>query len=520
LALERLYYVQIQGAFAMKRQIWHSKNDNIFFAFFQTERKTMKIISKWSLLVLPFFFVLLNAKAVHINYRDAFNQSDIHKRYENLLKSWGCDTNVFDQVQPSTLAQTKIDGEDLIELEKKYQKACLKRLFSVRRRAITTPALASLVMIGLMACSTTVISRTLTKNSYLQSYSIYNSISSCIPMFGSILEAIHNLVFPRVHPLDTLEEHFAKNKCFIPKTLWPAITEKFMIARNNQFEQQANMNFLYFALGLTTYKPKLTLHLSKNDVQGVIDELHQRIDQFFGDYYQPKTTQTCCQLIKLNVSKFVLNLLGSHDNPPRYISFHGPAGIGKTFFVRQLSEWIEELLPGTVNFESMVIASPEELEGNKQRPGAILRVLNNQLKADKRGSVVFIDEATWLNDPRMASCAKRVFNGDQSTLSTDYFGVGIDGVGVNLTMPPMLIFVASNEEIKNPALKSRFDVIKYPLPSQKALVEHACAIAAKSTILNNAHIPSKAKIENWIVSDNINNFRSAQAGIERFVLSQ
>ena len=121
MALERLYCVQIQGAFAMKRQIWHSKNDNIFFSFFQTERKTMKIISKWSLLVLPFFFVLLNAKAVQINYRDAFNQSDIHKRYENLLKSWGCDTNVFDQVQPSTHAQTKIDGKDLIELEKKYQ---------------------------------------------------------------------------------------------------------------------------------------------------------------------------------------------------------------------------------------------------------------------------------------------------------------------------------------------------------------------------------------------------------------
>lgn len=488
---------------------------------------SVKVLSKTSLFVLSLFFVLLcsNTHAnrgpslAQINYRDAFNQSDIHRQYEQLLRNWDCDINVFDQVQTSTLPQKKIDGTNLIKLEKNYQKTCLKRLFAARRWAITKSARENLTLICLLACATVTVKHLLGKDSFGGSISVFSGLFNSVYLLQDVIHAGYNLAFPEAHPLNILEKCFAKNQCFIPRTLWPAIIEKFMIARQNQFEQRTSMDFLEFALGLTVYKPKSTLQPSHDSAQRVILELHKRIDQFFSDYQQ-ETTQECCQLIKLNVSKFVLNLLGNNDNPPRYIYFHGPAGIGKTYFVLQLSEWIEELMPGSVRFESMIITSPDELEGNRGRPGAMLRVLRNQLIADKRGSVVFIDEATWLNESNMVSSAKRVFNGDQSTLSTDYFGGGIDGAGINLAIPPMLIFVASNEEIKEPALKSRFDVIKYPLPTQKALAEHAHAVATKSTILNNAHIPRKAKIENWIASDNIASFRHAQAGIEQFVLSQ
>jgi hypothetical protein len=106
-----------------------------------------------------------------------------------------------------------------------------------------------------------------------------------------------------------------------------------------------------------------------------------------------------------------------------------------------------------------------------------LRVLRNQCQAKKKGSMVFMDEANWLNEPPFEATSKRVFNGAQSKLTTCYFGTGIDGTGVKLDVPPMLVIVASNNEIKEPALKSRFDCIDFPMPTEAALQNYAGQLA-------------------------------------------
>ena len=54
---------------------------------------------------------------------------------------------------------------------------------------------------------------------------------------------------------------------------------------------------------------------------------------------------------------------------------------------------------------------------------------------------------------------KRVFNGNCASLKTQYFGGGIDGTGIELAMPKILIICASNDDkIEDEALSSRFDV--------------------------------------------------------------
>jgi hypothetical protein len=83
-----------------------------------------------------------------------------------------------------------------------------------------------------------------------------------------------------------------------------------------------------------------------------------------------------------------------------------------------------------------------------------------------------MDEANWLNKEVMISPAKRVFNGELAQLSTSYFGPGIDGAGVQLEIPPMLVILSANESIQDEALRSRFDLMKFPSPTQRALAEY------------------------------------------------
>ncbi len=188
--------------------------------------------------------------------------------------------------------------------------------------------------------------------------------------------------------------------------------------------------------------------------------LSTKIDQFFENYEEldPKQKND----LKKNAQRFLGQLLGEHKSP-RYLYLVGPGGIGKTHFARQMVQWFEEICPNALNLQELAISAAEELEGNASRPGAFLRVLRNQYQAGKRGSMVFMDEANWLNEPSFEATSKRVFNGAQSKLSTSYFGTGVDGTGVQLNVPPMLVIVASNNEIKEPALKSRFDCINFPI---------------------------------------------------------
>ncbi len=452
----------------------------------------------------------------NVNYRYAFDQKKIHQRFKDLLIAQGCAENLFDH--SSEIEQKEIDTQTLDKKEKHFQKACLQQLSSAHRWALAEPAIASLTTLGIITVASVIVTKMLDKDSFGGSFSIFNSIFGLVFTLGDLAQHGYKFLFPQQSALAHLEKQFAVNQRFIPKDLWPVIIEKFTLAQQNQFEQRMCMNFLEFTLGLTTYKPKPLPKNTANSIEQIIQTLHKKIDQFFEDY-QLEGTEKSIQIIKVNVSKFILSLIEQKDHTPRYIYFHGPAGIGKTYFVDRLSRWVEELIPGGVRFESMIITSAEELEG-RNSPGTILRVLRNQMKANKRGSVIFMDEATWLNNPGMESAAKRTFNCDQSKISTSYFGDGIDGTGIKLDAPPMLIFAASNDEIKDPALKSRFDVVNFPMPNQTALARHAQMVAKKSKLLTTSNIPDEITVQSWIDSEKIDNFREIEANIEQFSLLQ
>jgi len=476
-----------------------------------------------------------------MNYRLAFDQKKIHQKFRQLMSRWGCAENVFGAVLPSDAIAITVPASEESELseqeheplledeestgnlqdqaeEERYQKACLSKLYSARRWAITEDAREAFITLSLLATAATTLNLVLPSDSMGGSFGVFAAVFNAAFLMRPIIRSGCNLLVPPANPLEMLEEQFVKAQCFIPKKLWPIIREKFMLARTNQFQQRTCMDFLEFALGLTLYKPKTTLATSST-IERNMHELFERIDTFFAQY-ENQSTENLWKL-KQNISKFILSILGPNcDDAPRYIYLHGPGGIGKTYFVNQLAQWIEELIPHSVQVENLDITTADELEGNSQRPGAMLTVLRNQLMKNKRGSVVFMDEATWLNRHDMISTAKRVFNGDQSKISTSYFGNGIDGSGIELEIPPMLIFVASNEEIKDPALKTRFDSIDFPMPTKERLLQYAKDVAAESNLIteNNIRLDS-FDFEKWLKESEVNNFRDVASQIVPAILS-
>jgi hypothetical protein len=455
---------------------------------------------------------------MQINYQNAFGQAKIHEQYKDLMFALNCQENVFTKTEISTSTLPQLEDKQIKKLQKEFQSACINQLKRSQRWVILEPACESITLIALIAITTKAIMYTAGKDSIGGSFSIFSAFMNAADLSINIIRSGFNLAFPPTHPLNSLELLFAKNQCFIPNALWPIIVEKFTIARQNQFEQRIAMGFLEFALGLTIYQQPTPIKDIAN-MNTVIDELHKRIDAFFA-YYNDASNGESCRLLKINIAKFVLAIAGDTSICPRYIYLHGPGGIGKTHFVRTLAQWFDELLPDAVYFNDLIITSADELEGNQTQPGSMLRVLRNQLMSKKRGSIVFMDEATWLNRGDVVSAAKRVFNGNQSKLSTNYFGSGIDGTGINLKLPPMLIFVASNEEIKDPALESRFDIIQYPTPMPKLLIDHALLVVKNSKVLPIKKTLSQEKVETWIAENKINNFRAVDSKIEQFMMQK
>lgn len=458
-----------------------------------------------------------------LNYVDAFDQSTIHQQFRNHLSRLGCNANVFGtgerQAERGAASSDDMDGN----LDPAYVNACLEKLQSARNYAIMKPAYESgaffLLQIVTFFCLVNLLG--LNKDSGGGSIGAFTAIMSAMTSLHDGIRAGYNLYYPPAQALDSLERSFATNQCFIPKELWPIITEKFMTARQNAFQQRESMNFLEFALGLTIYKPHPMKPVQGSTAESITRSLHARVDFFFKDYETGDGKQSGWYL-KINIHKFIHSLLNRDGQAPRYLCLHGPGGIGKTHFVNDLCRWIEELMANSVHFENLVISSAEELEGSAQRPGAFLRIVHNQLAANKGGSLVMFDEATWLNRDDMVSPAKRTFNGDLAKVSTSYFGNGIDGTGIAFELPPMLTFFALNADIPDPALKSRFDFIEFPFPTETALYSHAERIANASGVLQYVDIkPNTKKLLSWIqsLSGEDRNFRFIAANVEKILLT-
>ena len=478
---------------------------------------------------------------IRMNYRNAFAQERIQERFREFLRQNGCAENVFGtdgRMVPQATADSEIailildDTSELLaderqlsthcavptQEQREYEKACLKKLYAARRWAITEDAREALTIMVLLASATVVLQFVLPPDSMGGSFGIFAVIFNTAFLLRPTMRSLYNLVVSPAHPLNRLEELFAKNQCFIPRVLWPIIIEKFMLARTNPFEQRKCIEFLNFTLELTTCKPKPTLTVGREAVMEGVQGLFSEIDNFFTEYEAPEEENLW--MLKQNILNFIKLLLGEQTEAPKYIHLHGVGGIGKTHFVNHLSRWIDGLISGSVRFENLVISSEDALEGSGNCTGVMLNVLRNQLMENKRGSVVFIDEATWLNSDKMIDAAKRVFNGDQSTVSTKYFGDGLGGSGIDLEMPPMLIFTASNEQITDPALRTRFATMSFPSPQKETLVRHAYKIAAEDELVITRGIDSQRfDASKWLRDSGTDNFRDVKSRIVPAILA-
>ncbi len=459
----------------------------------------------------------------NIRYDVAFDQEAIYKKYKSLLMKSGCLHNVF----PDSEVEQCGTNFPLEKHTLMFEKKCLEQLEKARTTALAEPGVLAVVEMGVWVASALATLQFVKRESLGGSFAVFAGVSDIARLTPRIIKSGHELWYRPSNSLGALEERFAKNKCYIPRILWPKIIKSFASARENQFSQQVHIDFLENALSLTIYKRKPHVvcknGMSKAEVQA---ELMKRISDFFKDYQHGDEVGSIGQ-VKINCLKFINSLfedgvVSSAQQAPQYMYLHGPGGIGKTHFVQILSTWIDELIPQSVCFEDLVIHGADELEGSEHRPGALLNVLRKQLIQNKRGSIIMLDEATWLNDASMLSCAKRVFNGDRSKLSTAYFGTGIDGSALTLEIPPMLVFVASNDVINDPALASRFDIVNYPLPTVKALVNHAIKTAYKSIILSEGQCPFDGdQIHQWVqdLGTLDKNFRYVANNIEHTILN-
>lgn len=469
-----------------------------------------------------------------LRYHEAFDQEDIYKKHENLIYLVGCAENVFYDKNAEDLCLKNMQyrnrydhdtslGYQLQSAIEQFQKDCLDKLNSARYISLASPAIQSSMYIAFGGLAALATMYWMGKDSAGGSYSGYSAIFSAAYELGGLSKSLYNLIFLPNNSLESLENYFAKNKCFIPRILWPKIINAFIDARQSDTLKEKSINFLKFSLGFTMHK-KSVKNLCENYqmIADIKNELDKRIDKFFEEYETAHVPGAVTR-IKINVSKFIDCLVDARNRSPRYIYLHGLGGIGKTHFVQTLASWIEELLPGMVYYQDLVINSVTELEGDQQTPGAFLKVLRNQTIENKIGSIIMIDEATWLNDSLMVSPAKRIFNGDRTKLSTAYFGMDIDGSAVTLHMPPMLIFVASNEEMTDPALASRFDIIQYPMPSTTTLAHYAYKISQSSKVLyERGCVVGYEDIVSWIAtieSKNLN-FRYIAGNVESYCLSQ
>lgn len=525
-----------------------------------------------------------NDPFIRMRYKDAFDQKDLHKQYEGLMRQLGCWKNVsddsanvhisavlpeYDPRSPSSLSRcynkawqagstmcsyvpdcipclwksTNDINNVVVEMQdgaqpfdrqmfKAYLDACHNKLQSARRWAICKPIVDNVAFIALLACATFVIPKFLPEGGAARDATVLGGGIAAVNMAYHLkepLQAAHQLLinWPK-NDLEDLEERFAANQCFIPKILWPKIIDQFGMARTNQYHQQDCLDFINFALDLTVYAPKPPLEIHINS-EGVKQELGRRITTFFNDYQLTKTHdyETCYDITKIvvQVEHFVDALLtdGPVVDRPIYIYLQGPSGIGKTHFAGKLKEWLLELIPNSIHYEEVEnINNPDQLQGSKEQPGVLLNCLRHQLAAGKRGTLILNDEATWVNIPSMVDAGKLAFNGNQSKISTRYFGAGREGQGTAIDVPPMLTFIASNHDISDPFLKNRFAIIHFPMPKQEKIVEYAMQKAQRCAACRQLPCDEgvlRQVITLWIQDEKIDNFKQADF-VEVFLRSE
>lgn len=453
-----------------------------------------------------------------MNYGLAFAQASIVKKHDPLMVWLGCDGNVSHEAPPSdsccatlvccqkneyqTLPESSPIGFKESHEWKLFEKACLAQLQSERRWALSERMRTDLMTLFFLGCSVGVVDLAIGSNSFGGSFAIFAVLFNAAYMIQGVMKDVFNLYKTPYHPLDTLEREFAIHKCFIPYQMWGSITKHFSMARQNPFAQEQSTNFIQFALGLQTLYPVSPMVLRQGfDIGSACRQLNAKIDGFFAQYEEIKWPEKKKKVrqevedkkeegkkeeedldevkkyprfplenLKMSLQEFLLSLINPKHRPSRYTYLYGVGGIGKTHFAKQLCGWLNEIVSGFVSVDTFAITTAGELEGNAERPGVMLRTLCNQCKRWEKGSIAFMDEASWLNDPEVVSAAKRVFNGNMAEIETSYFGSAEDGTELKFDVPTMLFLLAGNDEIKDEALESRFNIFPFPMPKEESLV--------------------------------------------------
>lgn len=456
-------------------------------------------------ITLSSFTLTANDPYEQLNYKLAFDLSKVQAKHKGLMHALGCDQNVFDETAEGS-------AENDLDLEKAwqaYEEDCLKHLAETRRAVIFRPVRMSMIGIGFQAVALGLVAPFIGAESMGGSFGLLSAGYTGAQFLTTMAEAVYNFYYAPAHTLDALEIKFVKNQCFIPKKIWSIIEAKFMEARSNQFQQRQALSYLEFALDFTTESPSvLEETLTLEEAQ---KELLHRINLFFEDY--DLEDDTPIQLIKKNILNFIARLYGENENT-RYLYLIGSGGIGKTYFATQLTAWLNELCPDAVYMEKdLVVNSEMELDDLPGQPGIFLRILRNQCLSERKGSLLFFDEADWM--AHGGATAKRIFNEKQNTIETSYFGKNEDGTNLQLKAPHMLVMLASNKEIDDPALKSRFDVIDFPTPRKEAFEKVACQIVESSSWVK-GHKKEMLTKRGHLKNDLIVQIREAIAGDQNF----
>lgn len=463
----------------------------------------------------------------NLKYRIAFDQAKIHQEFADCMEQWGCASNVFDDVIPEQRSVIHKKIEDNVQLrmsrEKAYQEACLKQLRRARFWALSEPLQDFAGSVAISSAAAWILSKVMAhmeKESHMaKGFGVLDAVYNIVYRCGDAMRACIHLVRPPEARLDRLEELFAKNMCFIPRKLWGQIIEQFMEARTNKMSDTQLAN-LEFAINLTVYKKHNQLKIAHDiSLDDAIQEICVRIDNFFRHSYQvPQDYSTeDIEGIKKTVRQFLYALANDaqDNNPIKPLHLKGSHGIGKSYFVvDNLYKWIDELFPGSVRFEQTpYLQGANELQGSTNHDhGIMLDIVHNQCKENKRGSLIFMDEATWLNSPGMVDAAKVVFNGSQSRISTKYFGDAID-----IPVPPMLIIVASNEPIKDEHLANRFMSVEFPKPTVNALVDYAMQVVQQDQSLRLAGlVVDRQDVQDFISPMPLKCATSARKSIDNF----
>lgn len=433
-----------------------------------------------------------------MDYRDAFNQTRVYEKHRSFLEKLGLRESLFqddikeqrEEINQGILddAYIRIEAQESVAfigsfessaLWEKYRDECYKKVSKARRWAITKESRESISTLVLFSTIPLGAATALGTDSMGGGLAIFGALMNSIYFIREILGDMYTLYYTPSHPLDDLEKDFSTNQCFIPRELWPKISHNFTLARQNPYAQEANMQFIRFALGLRVFYPLADIVISPDDKEAALKGLSNRIDRFFESYNEFEEEIEFNKL-KCTILKFLLALMGA-EKPSRYLYLHGKGGIGKTYFANRLGGYINDIVKSHCAEEStyknndalhtanVIITTSEELEGSGTKPGALLKVLRDQFQSKKRGSIILMDEANWLNDKGIIPSAKRVFNGSLTRVSTDYLGSSIDGTAIGFEASPMLILLAGNDPIEDPALKSRFETILFPHPKQESL---------------------------------------------------